>query len=128
MPAGRLRKVIDWEQVDKLCALQCSQEEILAFLGGIDHKTLQKAIRREFGINYSQYYKEKSSQGLISLRRMQFTTAQKGNATMQIWLGKQLLNQRDKHDLTSSDGSMTPASPLALFEEELRRRHKDKPE
>lgn len=30
-----------------------------------------------------------------TLRRMQWTSAKKGNITMQIWLGKQLLKQRD---------------------------------
>jgi hypothetical protein len=35
---------------------------------------------------------------------------------MLVWLGKQMLGQRDKHDLdhTSSDGSMTPPSRIII--------------
>jgi hypothetical protein len=29
---------------------------------------------------------------------MQMKTAEAGNASMQIWLGKQLLDQKDKHE------------------------------
>jgi len=35
----------------------------------------------------------------VSLRRWQVRKARQGNVQMLIWLGKQLLGQRDKHDL-----------------------------
>ena len=34
--------------------------------------------------------------GKISLRRWQFKSAEAGNVTMQIWLGKQYLGQREQ--------------------------------
>lgn len=37
--------------------------------------------------------------GKASLRRMQFKSAEDGNVTMQIWLGKQMLGQRDKSEI-----------------------------
>lgn len=37
----------------------------------------------------------------MSLRRQQIALAEKGNATMLIWLGKQLLGQSDKVDTKS---------------------------
>ena len=37
--------------------------------------------------------------GRASLRRMQFKAAEQGNATMQIWLGKQYLDQKDHRQL-----------------------------
>ena len=41
----------------------------------------------------------KSRAGLkVKLRRAQMKLALSGNATMQIWLGKQILNQSDKND------------------------------
>jgi len=40
--------------------------------------------------------------GRTSLRQAQFKLALAGNATMQIWLGKQLLGQTDKTDLLSA--------------------------
>ena len=41
----------------------------------------------------------------ISLRRMQFKSAEGGNVTMQIWLGKQLLGQRD-HTVQENMGNV----------------------
>lgn len=44
------------------------------------------------------------------LRRAQLAKAMEGNPTMLIWLGKQMLDQRDKADVTSDDkplGSLT---------------------
>jgi hypothetical protein len=35
---------------------------------------------------------------------MQWKSAQDGNVTAQIWLGKQMLGQRDKHELSGPDG------------------------
>jgi len=37
-----------------------------------------------------------------SLRRMQWSSAKKGNVTMQIWLGKQMLKQRDDGGLSDN--------------------------
>ena len=38
---------------------------------------------------------EKRDLGKVSLRRQQWKAAEKGNITMQIWLGKQLLKQSE---------------------------------
>jgi hypothetical protein len=38
-----------------------------------------------------------------SLRRIQWKLAEAGNATMCVWLGKQLLGQRDKFDDAVTD-------------------------
>ena len=45
--------------------------------------------------------------GQISVRRAQMRLLESGNATMGIWLGKQLLGQRDVTpiELTGSNGS-----------------------
>jgi len=103
-------KVIDWETVDKLCALHCLGEEIAAILK-VDYDTLNSACKREKGKGFSDYFKEKSSAGKLSLRRRQYTAAvDEGNTTMLVWLGKQWLHQTDKQefDHKSSDNSMKP--------------------
>ncbi len=38
------------------------------------------------------------AKGKTKLRQLQWQAAEKGNVTMQIWLGKQLLNQKDTPD------------------------------
>jgi hypothetical protein len=53
--------------------------------------------------HYSAVIKKGREQGNRSLRRMQWEAAKSGSIPMQIWLGKQLLGQKDKSDVTSGD-------------------------
>ena len=57
--------------------------------------TLTRWCEDTYGAGFSDIYKKLSSGGKKSLRRMQFELADK-NATMAIWLGKQILGQRDE--------------------------------
>ena len=54
----------------------------------------------------------------ISLRRMQYESAKRGNVQMQIWLGKQYLDQRDKQDVVSETTTTNVAeqAPTIVFE------------
>ena len=92
---ARPQKNINKEEFEKLCGLQCTEEEICGFLG-VSDKTLVAWIKRTYGKSYgfSEIFKEKRSYGKISLRRYQFKLA-KSNANMAIWLGKQYLGQKD---------------------------------
>lgn len=87
--AGRPKKKIDYQTVEKLANIQCTQEEISNFLG-ISTRTLQKD--KEF----LRIYKKGLENGKMSLRRMQFKKANDGNVSMLIWLGKQYLGQTEK--------------------------------
>ena len=91
---ARPRIEIDWDQLDKLCALQCTKDEIAEWFDCSDD-TISRSIKREFKMSFADYYKKKSSRGKISLRRYQFDLAQR-NVAMAIWLGKQYLGQRDE--------------------------------
>lgn len=98
-------KPIDWESVEKLCALQCSEEEIAQFLG-ISVDTLARACKREFKMTFPEYFAQNRGTGKVALRRAQWQAAQRGNAALLIWLGKQYLGQKDKsqHELSGPDG------------------------
>ena len=92
MPGGRPKFKIDYEQVEKLAGLQCTQEEIASYLGcSVD--TLQRD--KEF----CGLYKRGMDKGRMSLRRKQWKAADEGNNTMLIWLGKQYLQQSDKKEI-----------------------------
>lgn len=91
---GRPRKAIDWKQLEKLCAIHCTGEECASVLG-VSYDTLNDAIKRKGYTGFPEYFKKYSGPGKASLRRMQFKSAESGNATMLIWLGKQYLGQRD---------------------------------
>lgn len=96
---------INWKSVKKLCALQCTLEEI-AWFCACSEDTLERACKRDHQISFSDYYDQQKGQGRISLRRAQWKLAKAGNPTMLIWLGKQHLEQRDKssHELSGPDG------------------------
>lgn len=92
---GRPYFPIDWETVDKMCAIQCTGEEIAGVIG-CDYDTLNAACKREAGCGFSDYFAKKSASGKMALRRKQYTTAMDGNPTMLVWLGKQWLGQTDR--------------------------------
>lgn len=94
---GRPRKVIDWDQVDAMCRIHCTGEEQAAVLN-VDYDTLNSACKREKGMGFSEYFKQKSASGKMSLRRKQYTSAMDGNTTMLVWLGKNWLGQKDSQE------------------------------
>lgn len=106
--AGRPLKEIKKIEFEKLCALQCTQQEICDFFE-CDHKTLTRWCKRTYGQDYSQVYAQKRSGGKISLRRMQFKLAEK-SAAMAIFLGKNILGQSDYPDNGGSDEAVEKAN------------------
>ena len=84
---------IDWESVKKLSAMQCTRDEIAAFLC-ISYRTLLRAAKREFNCDIVDLINEWKQGGKVSLRRKQWLLADKSTA-MAIFLGKQILGQRD---------------------------------
>ena len=94
---ARPKKEIDWHEFDKLCALQCTEQEIADWFE-MCTDTLELRIREAYDLRFSELFRQKRGRGRIALRRMQMQTAEKGNPTMQIWLGKQYLGQSDKQE------------------------------
>lgn len=92
--AGRPKFKIDYEMVEKLAGIQCTQQEIASFLGcSVD--TLQRDE------TFCGIYKKGMDNGKMSLRRTQFRLAEK-NPTMALWLGKQYLGQKDNIEVEST--------------------------
>lgn len=90
---GRKPIDINPEQVTRLAAIGCTNEEIASVVG-CSHDTL---VRR-----FKEVLAEGRLQGKASLRRKQFELALAGNTTMLIWLGKQVLGQSDKQEITQT--------------------------
>ena len=90
---ARPRIEIDQSQFEKLCSIQCTQEEIAGFFG-CSPDTIERWCRREYKEGFAEVYSKKRGVGKISLRRAQFRMAET-NPTMAIWLGKQYLGQRE---------------------------------
>jgi hypothetical protein len=84
---ARPKKQIDAGKVQMLASFHCTNEEIAKFF---DCST--DTIERRFAGELAKGRVD----GRIRLRRLQWQSAQKGNVTMQIWLGKQYLGQSDQ--------------------------------
>jgi hypothetical protein len=95
---ARPRKEIDKVQFEKLCGIQCTQEEIASFFD-CSHDTIERWTKKTYGDSFSVVHKKYSAGGKMSLRRYQFELAKKYPA-MAIWLGKQYLNQRDNIEIS----------------------------
>lgn len=101
---GRPRKEIDFDQFEKLCGLQCTEREIAAWFD-MTIDTINARCKERYSLTFSDVYAQKSELGRIALRRAQMQSAQGGNVTMQIWLGKQLLKQKDSPvEVTGANG------------------------
>jgi hypothetical protein len=87
MPRPNVR--IDEAQVEEMAAIGCTVAEIAGIVGcsprTVERRAAAPVARGRVRLN-------------ISLRRRQIEMAMSGNASMLIWLGKQLLGQRDKAD------------------------------
>ena len=83
---GRDKKVIPPNEVFKLSSIGCKNQEIADWFG-IDENTLT--------YNFSEQILKGRENLKQSLRRAQIKLALSGNATMLIWLGKNILGQSD---------------------------------
>lgn len=90
---GRPRKELNFEQLEKCMGWQCTEEEISDFFN-MSIETLNTRCKEHYGETFLETYKKHSATGRMSLRRYQFNLA-KTNAAMAIWLGKQMLGQRE---------------------------------
>lgn len=81
---------IDPKQIEQLASFGCTNTEIASFYG-CDESLLRKS--------YSEFLTKGRDKGKIKLRQLQWRSAEKGNTTMLIWLGKQLLGQTDKQEI-----------------------------
>jgi hypothetical protein len=118
---GRPVKEINLEELDKLCAMQCTEAEIAGWFD-ISVDTVERRVKEMAGVSFAEYFKQKRGKGKISLRRKQMQVALGGNPTMLIWLGKQYMDQKDKQEIEHTGGmdfyvSLTPDERRARIEE-----------
>ncbi|MGA2149012.1 MAG: hypothetical protein ABSH49_29060 [Bryobacteraceae bacterium] len=88
---GRKPVQIDLVELEKLCALHCTDQEIADWFG-VSTRTIESRRKRP---EFAQVMSRGRSRGRISVRRAQMKLLESGSGTMGVWLGKQLLGQRD---------------------------------
>ena len=82
---------IDLVELEKLCGMQCTDEEIAAFFG-VSTRTIE---RRRKNPVFRDLMDQGRAKGRISVRRSLFKLAAAGNVAAAIFLSKNLLGYRD---------------------------------
>ncbi len=95
---GRDKTIVPAEEVYKLAQIGCKNQEIADWFG-IDENTLT--------YNFSEDITKGRENLKQSLRRAQLKLALSGNATMLIWLGKNILMQQE-NPVNTDSGSPLP--------------------
>ena len=97
--------------IEVLAGFLCTDEEIAATLNTTVDTLLNKNNKEAF----SEYKEKGQCKGKVSLRRMQFRLAEK-NATMAIFLGKNMLGQTDGLSLQERDAEAMKQRASAMKE------------
>ena len=119
---GRKPVEIDLESLEKLCQLQCTDQEIAGWFG-VSTRTIENRRKQP---EFAEVMERGRAKGRISVRRAQMKMLEGGNGTMGVWLGKQVLGQRDvvTTEVTGANGGpihVTIKPDLTkLTEEDLR--------
>jgi len=79
------RAEIDLSELEKLCMLHCTDQELADWFG-VTTRTIE---RRRTEPEFAAVMERGRSKGKISLRRAQMKLVEQGNAVMSIFLGKQ---------------------------------------
>jgi hypothetical protein len=82
---------IDVAELEKLCGMQCTDEEIAAFFG-ISTRTIE---RRRKVKRFQDIMENAKAKGRVSVRRSLFKLASAGNVAAAIFLSKNLLGYKD---------------------------------
>jgi hypothetical protein len=98
---------IDPAELEKLCAMQCTDEEIAAFFG-VSTRTVER--RRKIQ-RFSDVMEQARAKGRVSVRRNLFRLASNGNVAAAIFLAKNLLGYRD---VVANEHSGPDGRPISI--------------
>lgn len=101
--SGRPALPIDWQDVVFLCSIHCTLEEVAAKYS-MGASAFRERVEKEYGMGWTEFYEQHQAGGKVSLRRLMWEQAEKGNITMQIWLSKNVLGYTDRLEQTGKDG------------------------
>ena len=106
-----------------LCRLHVTREEIAAFFG-ISVTAVERRLS-EPGSEYMEAFRAGQADGKQSLRRAQLEAALNGDRVMLIWMGKQLLGQREPEQRLEHTGAGGGAISYRDMPESDRKRRLD---
>ena len=119
---GRPKTPINLEELKKLCRLNCTMPEISSYFD-IPLRTLEDRYTNDMEVRTA--IDKGRNEGKLSLRRKQIQIMDEtNNPTIAIWLGKQLLGQRDKHDVITEDKATNKLTEALDIIQEMARNKK----
>lgn len=98
---------IDLDELEKLCGMQCTDEEIAAFFG-VSTRTIE---RRRKTPKFNEIMERAKAKGRVSVRRSLFRLAAAGNVAASIFLSKNLLGYKD---IVANEHSGPNGSPIEV--------------
>jgi hypothetical protein len=106
--SGRRAVKIDLTELERLCSIQCTDQELASFFE-VDVRTIE---RRKKKPAFSAALERGRAKGRVSVRRMLFSLAAKGNVAAAIFLAKNLLGYKDyfSNEHSGPDGGPIPVS------------------
>ena len=105
--AGRKPVQIDLIELEKLCSIHCTDEDLAAVFG-VSVRTIENRKKKS---EFAAAMNRGKAKGRLSIRRHQFKLMEKGDPSMTKWLGKVVLGQRD---VTPVELSGPNGSPLKI--------------
>jgi hypothetical protein len=105
---ARPKVSIDLGELEKLYSMQCTDQEVAAFLG-VSTRTLE---RRSKAKQFREARERAKAKGRISVRRQLFRLASSGNVAATIFLAKNLLGYKD---VLSNEHSGPQGSQLQMI-------------
>ena len=107
MAMGRPKKLLEditvdgWTHLESL--VMWASEVYCAEQLNVSVPTLCERIKERYGLTYLEYQDKRRELLKVNVLKKQYDVAMKGNVTMLIWLGKNLLGQSDKSTVSTTD-------------------------
>ncbi len=88
---------IDLVELEKLCMLHCTNQEIASYFGVTTERIEQERKSPQF----AEVMERGKAKGKIAIRRGQMRLLEEGSSTMGVLLGRQILGQQDGVEATN---------------------------
>lgn len=112
------------DQIRFLSEAQCTVPEIAATIG-VNRQMLWNQIHLEKHPDVAAAYYDGREYGKQRIRSKQYAVALAGNTTMLIWLGKNMLDQRDKFEQDVNIDPINKEAMLRAAAQDLVKNHAD---
>lgn len=113
---GRPKIAIDFKEMEKLCRIQCTEQEIADwFHCSVD--TIERRCREETGGTFAEYFTKYRVTGKIALRRNLFRLSEK-HPSMAIFLAKNWLSMKETQEITGTGGGPIQTKIIVASQED----------